>query len=705
MKLNKLNVAMWLSLGSMTAQPVFAQADTTELLNITVSASPVNDREIAEIPSQVNVLAKTDKQAQESASLGGMLEVIPGVNNQSTGGHAGRVVIRGLNGDRIKILSNGQSTDFQEYGIRHIQNMDPYLAERIEVIRGPQSVLFGSDAIGGVVNVLQDELNYGKPTQGQIAAEYNSNNQEKMLAAKVGSGSEEFAFNGGIVVRDANNFRVPTHGSQSALFTGEVPFTNYENRSANIGLGYQKDWGKVEFRYTDWNSKQNYLGLKSGTTDADATGQNLQNSEAQLTAEIFTDSDWVVKPSWSLTRNLRQATPGTEYEEMSDDLASYLDILVNRNDVKLAFEHPAVGDFEGEFGFEVTDKQQKLRDGTLTPTADENKRAIYLFEEANLDKWLIQFGLRYDWHSVKAPINSDNQHFINKGIFDDSNNQQDYGVATGSLGATYRIDQQWSLATNIGKGFRAPSIFELYAGGIHGGVKAYQLGNPDLEAETSVNVDLSLRWQTANTKMVLTAYQNTIDNYIYLANEEGSCYKPGTDSIGACPGGLQVMKAQQDNAKIHGVEFAMQHDFNSQWSSDLGVELIKGENTADNEELPLMPASNARIAVHYKPIDFAGLKKQKFSVNAKFVDAKNVAGSYEPFSQFENSATGTASTDAYTVWGLAYQAEAKLNQQTVKLYANVDNLFDTSYVDFLNTYKGYSLNQGRNIKLGARVDF
>jgi len=703
MKLNKLNLAILAASSSILSQPTYAQDSHTELLLITVSASPVNEHEVTTVPSQVDVLSGENKAGSDSASLGSMVETIPGVNNQSTGGHAGRPVIRGLNGNRIKVLSNGQNTDYQAYGVRHIQNLDPYLADRIEVIRGPQGVLFGSDAMGGVINVQQAELPYGEETSGELAGEYNSNNRERMLGAKVGAGTKDFAFNAGVVTRDADNFNVPKSGPNPPKFVGEVPYTNYSNRSANIGIGYQQDWGEIEFRFTQWQSKQNYLGLGPGFV-ASPTGQELNNNEAQLSAEFFTENDWVIKPSWSKTNNQREAITGSEYEAMDDSQSGYLDIQVKRDDVKLALEHPAIGNFEGEVGFEFMEKEQALRSGSLTPSATESKRALYLFEEANFERWLVQMGLRYDRHSVTVPVNTENQTFINKGIFDERNNSQEFGVGSGSLGVTYQIDNQWNLVTNIGSGFRAPSIFELYSGGVHGGVQAYQIGNPELEAETSVNVDLSLRWKTETTKMLATVYQNKITNYIYLANLPGQCYNSAGGAV-ACPNGLQGMQAKQTDATISGIEFALTHQFNSQWSSDLGIEVIKGENNATNEDLPLIPANNARVALHYSPNDFASLKKQQVSLDAQLVDSKKASGTYEPFSQFDNLSTGTASTDAYTVWGLAYQAQVKLDKQSLKLYASVDNLFDTRYVDFLNTYKGYSLNQGRNVKLGLRMDF
>lgn len=728
MKMKKISLAVILASasGSVVAAESDKQDSKVVLPSVTVSASPIHQHDTFEVPSQVDALTGEQKAQKESGSLGAMLEHIPGVNNQSAGSQSGKPVVRGLTGNRVKVLSNGQTTDYQAYGTRHNPNMDPYLADRIEVIRGPQSVLYGSEAMGGVVNVLQPELPYEQSEHGEFAAEYNSNNQEKMLGAKVGAGSENFAVNAGFSIRDADNITVPNDGSNQPLFVGEVPFTNFENRALNIGLGYQEEWGNIELRYTNWLSKQNYLGIErhDGEFEAVAAGQELENSEAQLTAEFFVGNDWVVKPSWSHTRNQRQASHDEPFEHMFEEEHDedhdeheeheehgLLDILVKRDDFKLAVEHPKVGDFEGEIGLELTEKQQVLRSGHLTPSADVSKRAVYLFEEADYDKWLVQFGARYDWHDVKAPLDGNNEHFVDEmGVFDATNNDQSFSVASGSLGATYTLDKEWSVAASLARGFRAPTIFELYAGGMHGGVQAFQIGNPNLEEEISLNMDLSLRWKTANTRMTATVYQNTIDNYIYLANTGFYRAVEGAPNEGervdaTAPGAIVEMQAEQTDARIHGVEFALQHRFNSQWSTDLGIELIKGEDTANNQDLPLIPANNARVAVHYEPGDMASLRNQKWSLNAKLVDAKDAAGAYEPFSQFDNMPTGTASTDAYAVWGLGYQAQVKFDQQTLKLSASVENLFDTDYVDFLNTYKGYTLNQGRNIKLGVRMDF
>ncbi|PLA74556.1 TonB-dependent receptor [Hydrogenovibrio sp. SC-1] len=712
MSLKKISLAISIASGSVSA---YAQADNltpqpvkkTVLSAVTVSASPVHQHEIFEVPSQINTVVGTDKMAAESGSLGQMLEHLPGVNNQSAGTQSGKPVVRGMTGNRVKILSNGQSTDYQAYGTRHLPNVDPYLAERIEVIRGPQSVLYGAEAMGGIVNVIQAELPYGESLSGEAAAEYNSNNRETMWGAKVGVGAKDFAIQAGLSTRSSDHFTVPNTSIATGtiaedsrpLFVGDVPFTNFENTAANVGIGYQQDWGAVALRHTQWLSKQNYLGIDDNR-EALPAGQQLQNDETQLKVEWFLENDWVVKPSYTHTRNAREASHDLPYESMAEDKGTphYLDLLVKRDDVKLALEHPKMGDFKGELGFDLSDKQQDLRSGELTPSAKERKRAVYLFEEAKYDQWLVQVGARYDQQTVSAPLDGNNTQFVEQGIFNGANNRRSFEVFSGSLGSSYRLDSAWTLAANVATGFRAPSIFELYAGGEHGGVQAYQVGNPNLKAETSFNTDLSLRWQTTKSQMMATVYQNGVDNYIYLANT-------GNTVISEAGNRIPEMKSEQTNAVINGFEFSLNHQFNQAWSSDLALEWIQGRDIENHQALPLMPANNVRIKLYYQPQDLAGLHHQKFTVGLKWVDSQNAAGLYEPFSQFDGLPFGTASTDAYTVWNLGYQAQVTLDKQTLSLAASVDNVFDTAYVDFLNTYKGYTLNTGRNFQLKARLEF
>lgn len=698
-----------LLLSALSATLLVANDTPYQMDAISVSASPIREQNTFDSPNQVDVIDNSEKTLKATASLGGILDEFSGVNNIATGPQAGKPVIRGMSGERVKVLSNGSATDSQTYGIRHILNTDPFIADRIEVIRGAQGVLYGSDALGGIVNVLSPKIIYAKEGEskvnGEVVGEYHTNNNERMGGAKVQAAQGKLGVNVAFTERKADNFSTPNADTwekgdvagDKPRFSGELPYTNFDTTSALAAIGYTDDWGNVSIQHTYWQSFQNYLG-HTPAPDFNAVasaGQKLTNNETQLKGE-FLLGEWILKPSLSHTLNQREAATNTPYEDMQskDGTSDYLDIESRRLDGRLALEHPQIGDFEGEIGVEGFDKNQTLIQGKLAPSANEIGRAIYLFEEANYEKWILQAGVRYDNKSIYAPTDGNNAPFVSSGIFNDTNNKQDFSGLSGSFGATYHLTQHWNLAGNIAKGFRAPSIFELYAGGIHGGVQAYQLGNPELNAETTKGGDISLRYKDATTKASLSVYHTIINDYIYLANT-------GTYTSTNLP----IMKNEQTDAIMQGLEFSMDTFVTESTNIEGGFELIQGRDTSNDRKLTMIPANNLRLALHHNVGSLGALENSTFSVDMKYVAAQTVAGSYEPFAQYNTMPFGTADTAEYTLWGAGYNADITIGEKKAQLGIKVTNLLNTEYRDFLDTYKGYALAMGRDVSFTLRVPF
>lgn len=703
-----------LVLSTLAATALIANDTTSEKIfmePIVISASPVHDHTTFDVPNQINILDGKEKALKATASLGGILEEISGVNTISTGTQAGKPVIRGMTGERVKVLSNGSATDSQTYGIRHVVNSDPFIADRIEVVRGAQGVLYGSDALGGVVNILSPEIltaPVGKSIlKGEVTGEYHTNNEERMGGAKIQAAHGKLGVNAAIMKRKAGNFSTPNadtweKGEPSGnkpRFAGELPYTNFETTSALAALGYTDNWGKVSLQHIYWQSFQNYLGHTTAPnfTAVASAGQKLTNNETQLKGE-FLLGDWILKPTLSRTLNQREAATNTPYEimETKQGTADYLNIQTDRLDGRLALEHPKIGDFEGEIGIEGFDKDQTLIEGKLAPTAKEEGKALYLFEEADYEKWIFQTGLRYDTKTITAPTNGINTPFVTSGIFNATNNHQTFSGFSGSLGSTYRLTPHWNIAGNIARGFRTPSIFELYAGGIHGGVQAYQLGNPNLNAEKTLGGDLALRYKDTQTKASLSVYHTIINDYIYLAN------------TGTWTGTLPNMRNEQTNAIMEGIEFSFDTFLTDMTRFEGGFELIRGRDTTNDRKLTMMPANNLRLAIHQNVGTLGSFENSTFSVTMKSAASQSVAGAYEPFAQYNDKTKfpfGSADTAGYTVWGLGYTADIAIGNQKGQLGVKVSNVLNTHYRDFLDTYKGYALAMGRDISFVVRIPF
>lgn len=479
-----------------------------------------------------------------------------------------------------------------------------------------------------------------------------------------------------------------------------------------MGIGFLANWEKLELRHNYWASKQNYLGVEAQTAGYElipSAGQALQNEETQLSAELF-EGDWIVKPRIAHSRNQRQAMHDVAYEALNSvkQDPEYLNLVVHRNDYQLAVEHPEMNGWLGEWGVSGFDKNQKLKSGHLTPSATENGIGLYVVEKQTLGLWDWEVGGRYDLHQVKAPLSEENAHFWDEsGIYNSANNQRDYSDWSGALGAAFHATPNWTLTGNLGRSFRAPSIFELYASGAHGGVQAYQLGNPNLKSETSVNTELAATWQSDRFHSTLALYANWVKDYIVLENTDESLY---CDHEGECQSNQSLafpyrkMVNAQTNALIQGVEWSGQYQATPQLIWQATAEFMQGRDTIHNRALPLMPAPNGSLTVKYSFEPFRFIEQPSIEIGARYVAGKKMAGLYEPNSQYDGLPFGTASTAPYWLWNLKMSAQSNWGHQVLHYNFAVENVFDTAYRDFLDTYKGYALAMGRNVRLNLQLD-
>ena len=249
---------------------------------------------------------------------------------------------------------------------------------------------------------------------------------------------------------------------------------------------------------------------------------------------------------------------------------------------------------------------------------------------------------------------------------------------------------------NIGRGFRAPSFSELYSNGVHGGIAAFQRGSADLSQETSLNIEAGADWTNGIVDPSATVYQNRFSNYIYLAN---------TNEIHG-PSGLPIYQYQQANARLRGVELGAQWQINQQWSFKTSYDAVRGKFTATSDRLPLLPADSVTARVDYQLAGLGTWEKPRIWGAVRHVRSRDAAGGYEPYSQFDNNSFGTASTDAYTLFSMGGGVSRKLgNDLYFKADLRIENLLDEDYRDFLDTYKGYAMSQGRNAQLNMSIAF
>jgi iron complex outermembrane receptor protein/hemoglobin/transferrin/lactoferrin receptor protein len=693
---------------NISLNPQLLQSET-----ITVTGTPYASDPLT-TPADVDVLTGDAKFSQQQASLGGSLDELAGVSTISTGSQMGKPVIRGLSGNRVRVLDDGTAMDFQQYGVRHGPNVDPFTSERIEVVRGAASVQYGSDALGGAVNVISnsipDALNQPSFIDGQILGAFASNNNELTGGIHLDGASGGFGFTGTLVKRSSGNIHTgdsqtfaESGVSSDPKFAGELDNTDYDQLNGSLGVGYQGDFGKISAEYTRWKNEHNFL-LPNGK----GLGQNLENNVLQLKGNLPLGNNFILKPQFSYNQNLRQSNPGganaLPREDLPDEGDAFLDILLKSYTSKVEMSHPAAGPFSGTLGVEYKVQDQNSR-GTgepLVPSGSINNFGAFVFEKAELGAFTLSIGARMDIRSQEAEANEelslpDTQADETAGVLD-----QQYTEFSGSVGGTYQFTEHFAVAGNISRGFRAPSFFNLHADGKHGGVAAYQIGDPALDPERSLNTDLSLRWRSSNLTAKVTGYRNAISNYIFLVNTG--------EFAGEGEGAPPILRSTQGDARLLGMDASAQAQVLPWLQLDGTFEIVKGENVDENienvDDLPLLPATKISGGVKLMQQEMGMLQNPYLQFNVEHVFEKKAAGRYEPFWQFGPAFPfGRASTDAYTLLNISTGFDLDAWNRSVSVSIQAHNLLDTSYRNFLDTYKGYALSPGRDIRVRFKVPF
>ena len=663
------------------------KADTLDpyIEQISVTASPFRTR-IIDSASAVEVLAGDEKKRYQSLSLGVSLEKMAGVSNVATGGQSGKPVIRGLSGDRIRILLDGVPQDHQQYGVRHPPNVDPFLADQIEVVKGPMSVLYGADAMGGVVNLISRPLLVNSGVTGLNSAtlfsQYHSNNSQRSLYFDADGAYKNWGgyLGGGKTL--AGNFHAPdiqtyplNSRGNAPLFAGVIPFTDFEAQDLAAAVGYANNQFETTLRYAFWSNDQNYL-----QQNGQASGQFLTNHNVLLDSIYQLNLDWLLKSRLSWQQNLRDAGTGVAYQDLNQSNID-LSLELNRYQGRFSLVHDSIAGWQGELGLDLVTKQQRTHIGSLLPDADTKSLALFAFERLEAENWITEIGVRFDHISQQADVTAQQR------------DQRSWNALSGSLGLTWRFTEHWLASTHLARGFRAPSVFDLYAQGVHGGVMAYQQGNPLLNEEYSLNKDIGIRYFTHKLNLSVTVFHNNIADYIYQART-GENHPPT---------GLPIHQLKQGDAELKGAEFDVTWQLVPSVKLSANYTLINSELKDVGAELPLLPADQMHTEILWQSGNFFGLTATEFYLNMQHFAKKQSAGAYEPFSQYDRLPFGTASTRAYQLWHVGMAGELSIGTTPVSISLAVKNVFDKAYSNFLDTYKGYAPGMGRSVNVSFSI--
>lgn len=636
-----------------TSVNVVLRASFVELPDIQVTASPLATTALA-APQPISVLTSGDLATAGAPSLGETASIVPGVRSVSTGSGIGKPVIRGLTSNRVLVLADGQRLETQQWGDEHGPNIETASAERIEVIRGPASVLYGSDALGGVINVVDPDLPdaLGKPAfvRGTLRAAFSTNTRmpEGTLIAE--GASHGFGFRAAGTARSAGNLHTPE---------GPLLNSGIETVSGSGSAGFRGMWGAAHLTYARRSER---LELHEDPAESpDATPyQRVADDRLHLEMTLpVAGSHFDVDAGYE--HNSRR-----EFESASADEVE-LGLLSKTWTADVRFHHTPVGPLDGIAGLSLLrNSVDKSGEETLVPGSRTDNVGVFVSEQVPLGLITMSVGARYDHRRLDVDADTDLALAAER---------RAWNALSGSLGLLLHTSEQTAIVLNLGRGFRAPSSFELFANGVHEGTARFERGNRALANETSLNTDLAFRVQSERVSAEIGGFLNLVDDYIY----------PRPTGLEDPESGFEIFDYTQGNARLYGVEAVAEYHPTPALHFRGTADYVRGQNTDLDVPLPFIPPLRATYSVRIEAPPVGPLAGPYLSAEGE----TNVRQANLDLQDF--------APPGYTLAHIGGGFGIPAGDRTIGFDVQVRNLFDTAYTGFLSRYKAWALDAGRNV--------
>ena len=627
-----------------------------------VVTAMLSERGAAEALRPVNVMAGEELQRRMTGTVARTLASIPGLAETSMGPATSRPVIRGLSGDRVLMLEDGSRVgDVSSAGADHATAVDPLAARRIEVVRGPASLLYGSNALGGVINVIRDEIPSAVPHHPTGAA---SLQVQSVSGSVAGGGSVALAASERIPLRleltgrTAGDLRTPA---------GQLTNTNGETLSVGAGGSWVADWGHVGASARGY---RNHYGIPGGFVGGHAEGVRIEMERAASKVQA------VVNRPNDAFRSLRFDGAYTWYRHKELESANIIGTLFRLQTLSgdMLARHHGWGPFSGgaigarlawdDFGYGGSGVAP-----THTPNSQRSTVAGYIFEEVDLGAMRMEAGLRYDWVFI-SPARKDPDSYIGN-VRDRS-----FHAASASLGLLYNVGSGMAIGASLARAFRTPDVTELFSEGPHLAAYTFEIGNPSLETEQGTGVDVFARFESPRFRAEVTGFYNRIQGYIY-GEETGRLSRIL----------LPIYQFQSNDALLAGFEGSLSWDLGRGLALQAVASSVKGTLTETDRPIPLIPPLQGHVGVEYeRPAWFVGW-------DTELATQQDRVGPFE------------SPTDGYTVFNASAGARLTVGGRLNVITVSLDNVTNREYRNHLSRVKEIMPEAGRGLSLSYRVVF
>jgi iron complex outermembrane receptor protein len=633
-------------------------------------------------------------QQTRGATLGEALKTLPGVYTLQSGPSIFKPVIHGLHSNRVLLLNNGVRQEGQQWGSEHAPEIDPFVATQLSVIKGPASIRYGSDAIGGVILIDPAPLPKTPGVSGEVNLVGASNNRMGVSSGIVqgafGKKLSGLSWRAQGTYRRAGNSKTPNYYLENTGFQ-EINFSG--------ALSYKKENYGAELYYSEFNTK---LGIFTGTHAETLPDINAAiNRAAPITPSYFSYA--IDRPYQQVKHDLfkangflkfknksrvdvtfaRQQNIRSEYDyvPLTGRLNPELYLSLVSHTLDIIYKHKSIRNISGSIGFNgITQGNVRMYE-MLIPNFRNYGGGIFAIEKWTKDKLTLEAGLRYDYRWLRAYTLDNNTAQVITPTFNWQN-------VTGSLGSQYYIRENISWLINIGTAWRAPTVNELLSNGVHQSAVSYERGNINLTSERAYNFSTSLKYQGRKLTAEIDLYNNYIDGYIYL--------KPALSYIHTARGAFPLFDYTQVNAVFRGTDLSFTYNLFDSLSITSKTSLLFAQNNTIHDYLQLVPANRFENTLKYKIGRIWKLQQLYISLTDLYIAKQQrvpANSDYAPPPQ------------AYMLINAGLGFSIPIDKQMMSVSFTANNIFNVAYRDYMDRFRYFMDEPGSNFTLRLRIPF
>lgn len=639
------------------------------------------------------------------------IENIPGVSAINTGVGISKPVIRGMSFNRVIVNDKGIKQEGQQWGTDHGLEIDMFEPGRVEVIKGPGSLMYGSDGLGGIINIFPPAIPQDNTLEGDVQALYKSNNNLIGTSTLVQGKKQDWIYRGRFSTQDFEDYQVPAsefsyNGYSLPIYNDRLKNTAGKERNFTVMTGVKKNWGYSTVTVSNFHQKAGlFVGAvgipRSYQLDHDGSYSNIDIPRQQTNhLKVTSNSNILIGKRWveidlGYQRNQREehSNPTAHGRQVGPygTLEHGLDLQTVTANARY-FLHSS----ENHMKVIGMQGQHQWHDWNgfafLLPEFKSSNLGLFVYEEYSwANKFTVNGGLRFDAASrdIKGYSETNGEDFFQ---YNDDLNRTFYNFS-GALGISYYPNENINTKINLGTSYRVPTANELSINGLHHGTFRYELGNSDLTSERGYQLDFIFNYQRKDFSFVLTPFASYINNFIYLSAT--NVFSSGLNPFLTAESG-QIYQYLQHDAMFLGTEVAMEYHPIEELHWRAAYEYVYNYNLDTKLPLPFTPPGSLYTELEYG-----------FDLDNKLIEGVHLGSNLKWVFDQNRVDRNERTTPGYWLLGFSTGIDFSLGHHTVmQVTFTAQNALDNKYFNHLSRYRLLNLpEQGRNFVISLRVPF